>query len=97
VAGRSDPPPSAGSNDVLYPGHKDVPVGTPDLDWMPVVAQRQPIVVTRDRRVRARPAELRAYWENGVRSVWIGAKHDLGRPGMSPDRDSVCCVLFLEV
>ena len=71
----------AGRNDVVYPGHEDlpdVPVGTPDLDWMPVIARRNLIVVTRDRRIRTRPAELRAYWEHGIRSVWIGAKQDLG-------------------
>lgn len=71
----------AGRDDVVYPGHEDlpeVPVGTPDLDWMPVIARRNLIVVTRDRRIRTRPAELRAYWEHGIRSVWIGAKQDLG-------------------
>ena len=44
---------------------------------MPVVARRRLIVVSRDRRIRSRPAELRAYWEFGIRSVWIGAKKDL--------------------
>lgn len=71
----------AGRDDVVYPGHEDlpeVPLGTPDLDWMPVIARRDLIVVTRDRRIRTRPAELRAYWEHGIRSVWIGAKQDLG-------------------
>jgi hypothetical protein len=71
----------SGRSDVLYPGHEDlpeVPVGTPDLDWMPVIAQRRLIVVTRDRRIRSRPADLLAYWELGIRSVWIGAKQDLG-------------------
>jgi len=71
----------SGRTDVLYPGHEDlpeVPVGTPDLDWMPVLARLDLVVVTRDRRIRTRPAELRAYWELGIRSVWIGAKQDLG-------------------
>lgn len=36
------------------------------------------MVLSRDRRIRSRPAELRAYYEHGVRSVWIGAKQDLG-------------------
>jgi len=69
-----------GRSDVLYPGHEElpeVPVGTPDLDWMPVIAHRHLVVVTRDRRIRTRPAELLAYWEFGIRSVWIGAKQDL--------------------
>jgi len=71
----------SGRTDVLYPGHDDlpeVPPGTPDLDWMPVLARLDLVVVTRDRRIRTRPAELRAYWELGIRSVWIGAKQDLG-------------------
>jgi hypothetical protein len=45
---------------------------------MPVVARLNLIVLTRDRRIRTRPAELRAYSELGIRSVWIGAKQDLG-------------------
>lgn len=71
----------SGRDDVLYPGHEalqDVPLGTLDLDWMPIVAERGLIVVTRDRRIRTRPAELRAYLEHGIRSVWIGAKQDMG-------------------
>ncbi|WP_427890503.1 hypothetical protein ACQHIV_00415 [Kribbella sp. GL6] len=70
-----------GRDDIVYPGHEDldeVPLGMPDLDWMPVVARRGFVVVTRDRRIRTRPAELRAYTEFGIRSVWIGAKQDLG-------------------
>lgn len=70
----------SGRDDVLYPGHEDlpeVPLGTHDLDWMPVVASRGLVVLSRERRIRTRPAELRVYWEHGIRSVWIGAKRDL--------------------
>lgn len=70
----------SGRDDVLYPGHEDlpeVPLGTPDLEWMKVVARRKLIVLTRDRRIRSRPAELTQYHELGIRSVWIGAKQDL--------------------
>jgi len=70
-----------GRDDVLYPGHEDlpdVPLGTSDLDWMPAIARRGLVVLTRDRRIRTRPAELSAYWEYGIRSVWLGAKQDLG-------------------
>ena len=56
----------------------EVSLGTADLDWMPVVADRGLIVLTRDKHIRTRPAELRAYREHGIRSVWIGAKQDLG-------------------
>ncbi|MPZ62421.1 MAG: hypothetical protein GEU93_14235 [Propionibacteriales bacterium] len=71
----------SGRDDVLYPGHEElpeVPLGTLDLDWMPVIAEHDLVVLTRDRRIRTRPAELRAYWELGIRSVWLGAKQDLG-------------------
>lgn len=71
----------SGRVDVLYPGHEDlreVPRGADDLDWLPIVGQRALIVISRERRIRTRPAELRAYHEHGVRSVWIGAKQDLG-------------------
>lgn len=70
----------SGRTDVVYPGHSklpEVPLGTPDLEWMPVVARHGLIVISRDRRIRTRPAELRAYWEFGIRSVWLGAKRDL--------------------
>jgi hypothetical protein len=70
-----------GRDDVLCPGHDslpEIPLGTLDVDWMRVVGVRGYIVVTRDRRIRTRPAELLAYRENGIRSVWIGAKRDLG-------------------
>jgi hypothetical protein len=71
----------SGRTDVVYPGHEalpDVPLGMPDLEWMPIIAQRDLIVVTRDRHIRSRPAELHAYLELGIRSVWLGAKRDLG-------------------
>lgn len=70
-----------GRHDVVYPGHEElpeIPRGAEDLDWLPLVGARGYVVVSRDRRIRSRPAELRAYHENGVRSVWIGAKQDLG-------------------
>jgi len=76
----------AGRDDVVYPGHEalpEVPVGTPDLDWMPVIGRRGLVVLTRDRRIRTRPAELRAYWDHGIRSVWIGRSETLGRTSSS--------------
>jgi hypothetical protein len=53
-------------------------LGTPDVEWMKVVARLDFVVVTRDRRIRTRPAELKHYHELGIRSVWIGAKQDIG-------------------
>ncbi|WP_298863460.1 hypothetical protein [Microbacterium sp.] len=69
-----------GRDDVLHPGHEDlpeVPLGALDLEWMPIVGRLGLIVVTRDRRIRTRPAELEAYREYGIRSIWIGTKRDL--------------------
>lgn len=71
----------SGRDDVLYPGHEglpEVPRGTADVDWLRIAGERGFIVLSRERRIRTRPAELRAYHEYGVRSVWIGAKQDLG-------------------
>lgn len=44
---------------------------------MPIIGARGLIVITRDRRICTRPAELRAYKENDIRSVRIGVKRDL--------------------
>lgn len=71
----------SGRDDVLYPGHEElpeVPLGSTDLEWMPIIGARRLIVLTRDRRIRTRPAELLAYTEHGICSVWLGAKRDLG-------------------
>src|SRR5690606_7295054 len=71
----------AGRRDFVYPGHEElpqVPLGALDLDWMPVIGALGLVVITRDRRLRTRPAELRAYWEFGIRAVWIGGKEHLG-------------------
>lgn len=70
-----------GRTDVVYPGHErlpHVPLGALDLEWMPIVGKFGLVVLTRDRRIRSRPAELHAYMELGIRSVWLGAKQDLG-------------------
>ncbi|HCS60620.1 MAG TPA: hypothetical protein DIW46_04355 [Microbacterium sp.] len=61
-----------GRTDVFYPGHPDlpeVPLGALDLEWMPIVGARGLIAITRDRRIRTRPAELDAYITYGIRSV----------------------------
>ena len=70
----------AGREDIVHPGHEllpSVPLGTLDTDWMPEVAHHDLIVLSRDRRFRSRPAELAAYRNLGIRSVWIGGKKDL--------------------
>ena len=52
-------------DDIVHPGHRlvpEVPLGAADLDWLPLVGRMHWIVLSRDRRIRSRPAELRMYW-----------------------------------
>lgn len=55
----------AGRTDVVHPGHRSLPEmplgGHTGLDWMPVAAELGLIVLSRDRRIRTRPAELAAH------------------------------------
>lgn len=72
-----------GRDDVIYPGHpraRGVLLGMLDTEWMPLAGRHGWIVLSRDRRTRTRPAELELYYEHGLRSVWLGAKRDLGPP-----------------
>lgn len=55
---------------VVYPGHHDlpeVPRQTLDDDWLPVVGRRGLVVITRDKRIRYRPAEKLAWVNHRVR------------------------------
>jgi hypothetical protein len=66
--------------DVVYAGHADVPevpLGTPDIDWMPMVASRGWVAFRRDRRIHTRPVEVRVFAEVGLRTVWLGGKKDM--------------------
>jgi hypothetical protein len=66
-----------GRTDVFYPGHPGLPAvprETPDVVWMEAVAHRGLIVITRDRRIRTRPAELTVFRTFGIRAIWIGGK-----------------------
>ena len=62
---------------VVYPGHPElaeVPRQTPDDAWLPIVGERGLVVITRDKRIRYRPVELRAWLTHGVRGfVLTGA------------------------
>ena len=62
---------------VVHPGHPDlpeVPRETEDLDWMPIIAARGLVVITRDRF--AIKAEWEAFKAYGLRVVRIAAKTD---------------------
>ena len=55
----------------------EIPYGTEDVNWMPVVASRGLVAVLRDRRIRTKPAELDALRAHGLRVFWIAGKKDL--------------------
>lgn len=67
--------------DVIHTGHSlfpEVPLGTLDPDWIPVVAQRGLAVISRDRHIRTKPGELALLRQHGLRGFWIAGKKDLG-------------------
>jgi hypothetical protein len=66
--------------DVVHPGHPDfpeVPRNTDDTVWMPVVSRLDLVVISRDKRIRTKPAELEAFRACGLRVFWIAGRHDL--------------------
>ena len=68
-------------DDVCYPGHRDlpeVPRGTKDSDWLAAIghAGRDLVVITQDKRMREKPAELLALRDNGIRMFNVNAKRD---------------------
>jgi PIN like domain len=66
--------------DVIHAGHPlipEVPYGALDPVWMPEVAQRDLVVIARDRRIRTKPAELELLRRHGLRVFWIAGKKDL--------------------
>lgn len=68
-----------GRTDVTHIGHPglpQIPRGSPDLQWLPIAGRKRWIVLTRDRRIKSRPAELLTFAEHGVRLVWVGGKQD---------------------
>lgn len=60
--------------DVVYPGHPDVPEiprQTQDLDWLPIVGARGWAVIMRDKRIRRRAAEKQALIDHSVRAFCL--------------------------
>src|SRR5262245_30496989 len=48
--------------------------GTLDVDWLPIVGAHRWVVITKDKNIRKRQIELRAYKQSGVRVfVFTGA------------------------
>lgn len=67
--------------DVVHPGHrriKDlVPVGTLDPVWMEVIGKMGLVVISRDRHIKTKPAELDAYRAHSLRAFWIAGDKDM--------------------
>lgn len=71
---------AAARRDTVHVGHAlipECPLGVADIDWMPIVAARQLVVIGRDKRIRSRPQELLYLKEAGIRVLEIGGKRDL--------------------
>lgn len=67
--------------DVVHPGHRrlpEVPPGTLDPDWLPIIGARGLVVIGRDRHIVTKPAELEAYTEYRIKAFWITGTKDLG-------------------
>lgn len=62
---------------VNHPLMPECPFGTPDIDWMAAVAERDLVVIIRDKKIRTRPLEVERFREVGLRVFWLGGKHDL--------------------
>ena len=63
---------AAARSDVLHPGHKqlpEVPRGALDPDWIPIVARRDMVVLTRDKGIRYKAGERELFMESGLRVV----------------------------
>ncbi len=55
-------------DDVLYAGGPRAPAeGALDPDWLPVAGRENWVVILRDKRIRKRPGERRAFLDAGVR------------------------------
>lgn len=66
--------------DFVHTGHPlipEVPLGALDPTWIPAVAARDLIVLSRDRRIRTKPGELRLLHDHALRVFWIAGKKDL--------------------
>jgi len=74
-------------DDIVYPGHVDLPEvlrGSPDDEWLPVIGTHALAVITRDRSIRYRPVERRAWSMHRVRGfVLTGRKSQSTRDSLA--------------
>lgn len=66
--------------DVIHTGHAlipQAPLGALDTEWIPEVAKRDLAVISRDKRIRTKPAEAALLKQHAMRVFWIAGKRDL--------------------
>lgn len=67
--------------DVIHVNHpliaEEIPLGSLDTEWIPVVAERGLIAITHDKKIRTRPGERQLVVDNGLRVVRLENKRDL--------------------
>jgi len=77
-------------SDATYPGDPggtirrrtrpacEITTETPDAEWIPLVARSNWLIVTRDRRIQERPAELAAVREHSARMIALASREAVG-------------------
>jgi hypothetical protein len=68
---------AADNPEVVYPGHPElpeVPRGSLDDEWLPVIGQRSLVVITRDNRIRYRKVEKDQWVRFKVRGFVLTGK-----------------------
>ncbi len=80
-------------DDIFYPGHPDlaeVPRGSLDDDWLPMIGRKSLVVITRDQRIRYRPVEKRMWVVHGVRGfVLTGRRSQTTADRSRPSRTAL--------
>lgn len=69
-------------NDVVYPGHADLPEVNPgdqDPKWLPIIgrAQKDLVLLTRDSAIRRRDGERELLTEHKVRAIFLTGKKNM--------------------
>lgn len=55
------------------PHHDHFEQACPDADWLPVVGKNGWVVITRDKNIRRKPNELKAFKDNNVLAVVLSS------------------------
>ncbi|WP_241829868.1 PIN-like domain-containing protein [Parafrankia colletiae] len=76
-------------SDVVHPGHRRCPVrmGALDVEWLPYAGDAGLVLITRDIRIRHRPAEKRLFLLHGVKGIF------LTKGGSMPRWDMLCMIV----